>query len=50
MWENVTNCTHLIICLFRINYFANFSSQIHYLAIIDSLLSFDYFAKNRSQI
>jgi len=28
MWENVINCTRVIIWLFRVSYFANSSSQI----------------------
>jgi len=28
MWENVPNCTLLVICLFRVSYFAISLSQI----------------------
>jgi hypothetical protein len=44
MWENVPNCTLLVICLFRVSYFAISLSQI------DNQLLFNYFAKYHSQI
>jgi hypothetical protein len=44
MWENVINCIGVLICLFRINYFAISLSQIDY------QLLFNYFGINHSQI